>query len=88
MTEPFDSDEKVSWELDDAYQAAVSEVAHNEVVYQAVADALGRIAREQYPELGDWDARQLRDLAETITNHAAKFTTELADLNHAAEAAQ
>ncbi len=85
MTEPFDSEEKAAWELDNAYQAAVVTVAHNEVVYQAVADALGRIAREQYPGLGDWDARQLRDLAEFITDHAGKFTAELADLNLAAE---
>jgi len=84
MTEPFEPDEKVAWELDDAYQAAVDTVAHNEVVYQAVADALGRIAREQYPDLGEWDALQLRDLAEAITSHAGKFTAELADLNLAA----
>ena len=88
MTEPFEPDEKLTWELDDAYQAAVDTVAHNEVVFQAVADALGRIAREQYPALGDWDARQLRDLAEAITSHAGKFTAELADLNLAAEETQ
>ena len=44
-------DEQILWELQAAHDGMVDDVARNQRVHEAVAAALGRIAREHYPAL-------------------------------------
>ena len=77
--------EEEMWELDAAANAAIDEVALNDRVFKAVEDALGRIAREHYPALGNWQPEQLRKLADKISRVALKFTLDLCELDFAGQ---
>lgn len=81
MPETPEPDEQKLWELQAAHDEAMDDVALNQRVYEAVKAALGRIAREHYPAMGQWNAEQLRKLADRISRHAASFYTELSDLD-------
>ena len=83
MPPSSEPDEKKLWELDTLAREALDETAMNERVYQATADALGRIAREHYPTMGHWHAEQMRELADRISVHAGRFTEDLCHLNSA-----
>ena len=74
-------EEQKLWELRTAHDEARDDVAGNQRVYEAVHAALGRIAREHYPALGNWNGEQLRKLADKISRHAANFAIELSDLD-------
>jgi len=71
------------WKLEALRDAAMDEMALNDRVYDAVAAALGRIAREHYPHLGNWRAPQLREMAETISHCALSFAIDLSRLDYA-----
>jgi len=64
--------------------AARDEIAATDCVCKAVEVALGRIARERYPGLGNWEPEQLRKLGECISWHASRFAGELSDLGYPA----
>jgi len=77
--------EKLLCELPAAHDAAMDEVALNDRVYKAVDAALGSIAREHYPGIGNWQSEQLRQLADHISGHALSFTLELSHLDFAGQ---
>ena len=74
--------EQQLWKMQAAYEVAADDIATNQRVYDAVEAALGRIAREHYPGLGQWHGEQLRRLADRISRHASNFCIELSDLDH------
>ena len=71
------------WKLEALRERATDELALNDRVYDAVEAALGRIAREYYPHLGNWRPEQLRKLAEEISFCALSFAMDLSRLDHA-----
>ena len=77
--------EEERWELDAAVNDAMDDVALNDRVFKAVQDALGRIAREHYPALGNWNPEQLRKLADEISRVALRFSTDLSNLDFAGQ---
>ena len=77
--------EEEMWELDAAYNVAMDEVALNDRVFKAAEDALGCIAREHYPALGNWHPEQLRKLGDRISRIALQFTIELCELDFAGQ---
>ncbi len=81
MPDTLEPEEQKLWELQAAHGEAVDDVARNQRVYEAAEAFLGRIAREHYPGLGNWNAEQLRKLADRISRHAANFAIELSDLD-------
>ena len=54
--------EEEMWELDAAANGAKDDVALNDRVFKAVEHALGRIAREHYPALGNWPMKSRESL--------------------------
>ena len=77
--------EEEMWELDAAADAAKDDVALNDRVFKAVEVALGRIAREHYPALGNWQPEQLRKLADEISRVALRFSIDLSNLDFAGQ---
>ena len=77
--------EEVIWELDAAANAAMDDVALNDRVFKEVEHALGRIAREHYPALGNWHPEQLRKLADEISRVALRFSIDLSNLDFAGQ---
>lgn len=73
--------EQKMWELKAAHEEAMDDVARNQRAFEAVEAALGRIARDHYPALGNWNAEQLRKLADKSSRHAANFALEFSDLD-------
>ena len=77
--------EEEMWEFDAAHDAAMDETALNDRVFNAVEHALGRIAREHYPAVGNWYPEQLRKLADEISRVALRFSTDLSNLDFAGQ---
>ena len=75
--------EEEMWEFDAAANAAMDDVELNDRVFKAVEHALGRIAREHYPALGNWHPEQLRKLADEISRVALRFSIDLSNLDFA-----
>lgn len=69
--------EEVLLELTALKNAMEDQVARNQRVYDAAESALGRIAREHYPEMKNWDSEQLRKLADVISRAAQNFWSDL-----------
>jgi hypothetical protein len=78
--EPEPNEEQLA-ELTESYEIACDDLALNDRVYKAVETALGRIAREHYPGLGNWEPENLRELANRISQHASRFALDLANLS-------
>ncbi len=85
--EPLDP-ERILWDMKPEYEAAMDGIELNQRVCEAVTKELGRIAREHYPGMKDWQSEQLRALADRISRHASQFCIEVSDLDYAAEQAE
>ena len=76
--------EEEMWKLDALYEAAMDEEALNLRLRDAAEAALGRIARDVFPNLGSWPAEQLRGLADRVFRAADNFATDMLHLDYAA----
>lgn len=85
MSEEKESPEQILWALTPSMESMLDQAARNDRVYDAVAAALGRIAREQYPEMNRWSAAQLRELAEVISRGAQRYWMELDEIDARSE---
>ena len=76
--------EEEMWKLDALYEAAMDEEALYVSLRDAVEAALGRIARDHFPHLGNWPAEQLRGLSDRVFRNAHQFATDMLHLDYAA----
>jgi predicted urease superfamily metal-dependent hydrolase len=76
-----DPHEQMLWELDAAHRDVMDDIALNQRVCEVTVEALGRIAREHYPAMANWQPEQLRALADKISRHACNYSRELSDLD-------
>lgn len=82
MENESESSEIARLEFIKAFEDFEDNMARNQRVYDDVEAALGRITRAHYPALGNWNAEQLRKLADVISRHAGSFCTQVADLDY------
>src|SRR5437867_1964852 len=80
MAEPSDP-EKILWELKPLFDELMDDADRNQRVFEAAERALGRIAREHYPHMGNWPGEQLRELNEIISRTACRFCIDVSNVD-------
>ncbi|HEY0946318.1 MAG TPA: hypothetical protein VGD81_13665 [Opitutaceae bacterium] len=81
MAEIPEFDDVPLWELSALREAALQETDKLQSICDEVETALGRIAREHYPALKEWEPAELRQLGDLIARHAGRFARELSQLD-------
>jgi hypothetical protein len=77
MADLPESFEQRLWELLAARRLAEEASDHQDRVIEATVEALGQIAHDQYPGLGNWEPEQLRELADSIALYAKLYAGDL-----------
>jgi hypothetical protein len=67
-------------DLQPRYEELRQIMEQNQRVFDAVEEALGRVALQFYPDMKEWSPEQLHNLASLIAQQAARFSCGISEL--------